>query len=777
MVRIYMPTQTDTRTTAYIKKINGNTFNEAIPIDSVIDFYSNYQAHSIEGLVTDPSDGAKPVPDYIKHSLDYVVFGSVIDDKASKSNFEYNSAIFVDIEGEMTGKGKNKKQVTPITSDEILGVINKQLTDCQYIVHSTVNSTEMFARMRLIIPTNKPMNEEEYQATWDKVADKLSALPLDISSREWYRIQGLPIKNGLGADHFEIVDSEDLHLLEVSQPVTADEAKKPFTRVVPISPQDFTKAMQLAAEIDHDNLEEESNYFTWFNILANGVANGEITEEMALEASKFISLGVSEWTNKNQNRMRNELNKIKRGNLKAAKYTVREKINAIPTMNSNPSNPVKPLKHVTVKIEELPLIYTKEGAVRQLLTNVEIILNTKDWCVGVGFNEFTQEITLNREPITDNFINSLRIKIDNEYLVKFNREDVFTVVEKIAYKHSYHPIKEMIESKPWDGMKRAEEVFITYLGVEDTEYTRTVTRKWLTAAIARIYHPGTKFDLVPILQGKQGVGKSSLANRLAGEDYFVDTLKNMGKTKDDYQLLIGAWVVELGELASMRSTEVEEMKSFISATADKIRLPYGKMTGTYKRTSVFIGTTNDTEYLRDLTGNRRFLPLPIVNDPIHKWSTLDDETVQQIWAEAKTFYDDGEKLYLNDSMEEVANEYREAALEKSLAIESIETFLDMPVVEHWDNLDLQKKADYFNYYTQGKDYPYMKNDWEGLPASNTITKTSKAEILAVVFDTNQRDRNEASLGRKIKLFMDNNAEWKYTNVRINGKQTKGYKRV
>lgn len=772
-----MTTQTDTKTTAYIKKINGNTFNEAMPVDSVIDFYSSYEAHSIEGLVTDPLDGAKPVPDYIKHSLDYVVFGNVIDDKASKSNFEYNSAIFVDIEGETTGKGKNKKQVTPITNDEILEVINKQLTDCQYIVHSTVNSTEMFARMRLIIPTNKPMNEEEYQATWDKVADNLSALPLDISSREWYRIQGLPVKNGLGADHFEIVDDEDLPLLEVSQPVAADEAKKPFTRVVPISPQDFTNAMQLATKIDHDNLEEEGNYFTWFNILANGVANGEITEEMALEASNFISLGVPEWANKNHNRMRNELNKIKRGNLKAAKYTVREKLNAIPTMNSNPSNPVKPLPKVTVMVDELDLIRNKENNVKQLLSNVETILTAEDWCNGIGFNEFTQEITLNREPITDTYLNAIRIKIDNNYEVKFNKDDVFTVVESIAYKHSYHPIKEMIESKPWDGMKRAEEIFITYLGAEDNEYIRTVTRKWLAGAIARIYKPGIKFEMVPILQGKQGVGKSSLAHRLAGEDYFVDTLKNMGKTKDDYQLLIGAWIIELGELASMKSTEVEQTKGFISAKTDKIRLPYERTTRNFKRTSVFIGTTNDTEYLRDLTGNRRFLPIPLNGKPKEKWAALDDETIQQIWAEAKTFYDDGEKLYLNDSMEEVANEYREAALEKSLAIESIETFLDMPVVEHWDNLDLQKKADYFNYYTQGKDYPYMKNDWEGLPASNIITKTSKAEIMAVVFDTNQRDRNEASVGRKIQLFMDNNAEWKHTSVWLNGKTVKGYKRV
>ena len=153
----------------------------------------------------------------------------------------------------------------------------------------------------------------------------------------------------------------------------------------------------------------------------------------------------------------------------------------------------------------------------------------------------------------------------------------------------------MIHSKPWDGVQRVESIFIDYLGVDDNSYTRAVARKWMAGAVARIYEPGIKFEMVPIIAGKQGLGKSTLFQRLGG-DFFTDSLRSLGNTKDDYQLLIGAFIIELGELSSMSTTETDQIKSFVSARSDKIRLPYARTTQTYKRTCVFAGTTNTSQY-------------------------------------------------------------------------------------------------------------------------------------------------------------------------------------
>src|SRR5699024_8521113 len=209
-------------------------------------------------------------------------------------------------------------------------------------------------------------------------------------------------------------------------------------------------------------------------------------------------------------------------------------------------------------------IYTEEGSIKKLLSNLKLMLKQNERLKDIGFNEFTQEITIDDQPITDNLFIELRLDISNRYYTDYSKEDVSQMVHSIARERPYHPIKAMIERQPWDGQKRVESLFIDFLGADDNEYVRTVTRKWLTGAVARIYQPGVKMEIVPILQGKQGIGKSTLADKLGGT-FFLDSLKSLGMSKDDYQLLIGAWIVELAELSSFNETKIETLKSFISA--------------------------------------------------------------------------------------------------------------------------------------------------------------------------------------------------------------------
>ena len=420
------------------------------------------------------------------------------------------------------------------------------------------------------------------------------------------------------------------------------------------------------------------------------------------------------------------------------------------------------------KEKAMPLLALNDkGAVKQLLSNLENIILFEPIGKNLTFNEFTQEVFFQGEPLTDANISEIRMLVDRKYKVKFTKDDTLAVIDLVSRKKSFHPIKLMIHAKPWDGVQRVETVFIDYRGVDDNSYTRAVSRKWLSGAVARIYEPGIKFEMVPIIAGKQGLGKSTLFQRLGGE-FFTDSLRSLGNTKDDYQLLIGAFIIELGELSSMSTTETDQIKSFVSATSDKIRLPYARTTQTYKRTCVFAGTTNTSQYLNDLTGNRRFLPMPVNHKPQFDVFELEETIIQQIWAEAYLIYKNGEKLFLDDMLDNaIADEYREEATERGLFFSEIDEFLDMPVPSGWDNMTLFNKRSYYNLY---------KLDGITDKHPHKIDKTSSKEIAQVVFRAEGSDRSSQPQMKKITLFMDNLDGWTKQTVRVNGRPVKGYKR-
>ncbi|WP_172373532.1 virulence-associated E family protein [Sporosarcina jiandibaonis] len=415
---------------------------------------------------------------------------------------------------------------------------------------------------------------------------------------------------------------------------------------------------------------------------------------------------------------------------------------------------------------EANFVKNKDGGIKKTLSNLREMLIFEPKIEGLGFDEFAQEITVNKSAITDEFIADLRLAIDKKYHITFTKEDILQMVSSIAReKNSYHPIKQIIEDKDWDKQPRAELIFTDYLGAENNPYTRAVARKWLAGAVARIYEPGVKMEMVPVLQGKQGVGKSTIASKLGGE-FFVDSLASLGKTKDDYQLLIGSWIIELGELASFNSTETEKVKSFISAKFDKIRLPYSVIPQKYHRTCVFIGTTNNGEFLNDLTGNRRFFPIPLEKKAKKDVFALDNETIQQIWAEAFVLYRNGEKLFLDDEEDEaIAEQYRNQATEESLFFINIEDYLEMKVPEHWDSMNMEDQKFKFGRYQHG----------QPAPGTYLLRKTTAKEV-AYMLGLDGKDRNANSQMKKIKLYMDNHGGWESKPVYIKGKTQRGYMR-
>lgn len=264
-----------------------------------------------------------------------------------------------------------------------------------------------------------------------------------------------------------------------------------------------------------------------------------------------------------------------------------------------------------------------------------------------------------------------------------------------AHKHSFNEVKDYLTSINWDGLKRLDTLFVDYLGAVDNSYTRAATRKAFTAAIARAMLPGTKFDNMIILGGPQGIGKSTIL-RILAKDWFSDSLQTF-EGKEASEMIQGVWINELGELSGMSKAETNAVKQFLSRTEDIFREPFGKRTGRYPRRCIFFGTTNDKEYLKDVTGNRRFWPIDVgIQQPIKNiWEQLPDE-VDQIWAEAFMYWQLGEPLYLKGEAEEEAlrqqDSHRETDPREGLILE----FVERKVPLDWNKRTMNERRLYWS---------------------------------------------------------------------------------
>lgn len=256
-----------------------------------------------------------------------------------------------------------------------------------------------------------------------------------------------------------------------------------------------------------------------------------------------------------------------------------------------------------------------------------------------------------------------------------------------ALNHKQHKLREYLSSCVWDGVPRVDMLLIDYFGAEDNPYVREATRKTLTGAVARIFSPGIKFDSMLILAGKQGMGKSTFFRRL-GMDWYSDSLVTF-EGKDAAELLQGYWIIEAGELTGMTKSEMNTVKQFLSKGDDVYRAAYGRRTEKHLRQCIIVGTTNEAEFLKDYTGNRRFWPVDLSGRGQRKdvWHDLPGE-VAQIWAEAVTLYRLGEPLILSPDAEKIAEHAQEEHREASYSEGAIIEFLDRQVPNDWYERDM-----------------------------------------------------------------------------------------
>ena len=224
---------------------------------------------------------------------------------------------------------------------------------------------------------------------------------------------------------------------------------------------------------------------------------------------------------------------------------------------------------------------------------------------------------------------------------------VIDAVNSVARMNSFHPILDYLKRLKWDGVERVSGFGSTYLGAEDSAYTRKVFEIFFISAVARVYEPGCKADYMLILEGKQGLGKSTLFSKLAG-DWFSDSLPGDVSSKDAADHVAGKWIIEMAEMHSLRKSEADALKQFITKTTEKFRPAYGRCEVVRPRSCVFVGTTNEEGYLKDLTGNRRFLPVKVERVDVEGMEGLRE----QLWAEAVVLYRRGVRWWPDRDFEE-----------------------------------------------------------------------------------------------------------------------------
>lgn len=355
------------------------------------------------------------------------------------------------------------------------------------------------------------------------------------------------------------------------------------------------------------------------------------------------------------------------------------------------------------------LVYkSRSTELKNSVWNLNLILENDPDLAGFAFNDLAGRIQVTSKlpwdrPVGNNFWRDadtaqLKSFIDIRYgcFSSRNHDVSFT---KVADDRHFHPVRDYLDGlPPWDGVPRVEELFIKYLQADDTPYVREITRKTFAAAVARIYHPGTKFDNVLVLDGEQGIGKSTIVKDLVGSEYYSETLSLADmESKAGAEKLQGVWIAEIGELAGMKKADIEKVKAFFSTSDDQYRPSYGKVVESHPRQCVIIATVNGEHgYLRDITGNRRYW---IIKSNLPRYTMLWQRCEAfraQFWAEAKAIWESGEKLYLEGNVLVEAEEAQSEAMEYDDREGLIRKYLNTLLPENWETMDLYERRAYLS---------------------------------------------------------------------------------
>jgi predicted P-loop ATPase len=253
---------------------------------------------------------------------------------------------------------------------------------------------------------------------------------------------------------------------------------------------------------------------------------------------------------------------------------------------------------------------------------------------------------LPKTQLNDDIKEQIRDQIENTFGFEPGKENTIEALMTFCEETEEHPLLDYFNTLVWDGTPRIQNLFHQYFGAEDSKFNQEISTITMVAAIRLIKHPGTKFGNIPVLEGPQGNGKTDSLHILAGNSRYVRDYNPLGlDIKTRYEMLPGAWIYELSQLSSMSERRIAKLQAFVSTTYDSVRPPYGHFTTDRPRHTLFIGTTNEDDYLRYGNKNHRFWPVKTTKIDLPRLQHDRD----QLWAEAIVLEQAGHSIVLDDS--------------------------------------------------------------------------------------------------------------------------------
>ena len=426
-----------------------------------------------------------------------------------------------------------------------------------------------------------------------------------------------------------------------------------------------------------------------------------------------------------------------------------------------------PIEGETDWLTELDL--DRSNKPRMTAQNLALIFHNDPALKGkFSYNQFRHAVTANdalpwntvdRTPrdFTDADDAGLRNYFDLRYGLtgKAKIADMFT---EIAHEHRTDDVRDYLDGLEWDGVERVDTLLVKYLKADDTPYTRAVTRKTLVAAVARAMEPGCKFDSVLTLVGAQGTGKSMLADILGGR-WYNDSLQSFNG-KDALEMLRGSWIVEIPEVDRF-STKFDSatVKQFITRRDDIFRESYGHRTASHPRRCVFIATTNNPEFLTDMTGNRRWWVVYCRAKGRNLGADMEQlrRDRDQVWAEAKALWQLGEDLTLDGEQARAATAYQDSAQQDDNWRGIIAEWLERPLPADWAHIDLGDRRTWWEMSTP-------EGGTAGLVPRETVCV---AEIWCECFRRDKSDLDPLK-SRRIGNILRALGEWEMVGTRPSG---------
>lgn len=426
------------------------------------------------------------------------------------------------------------------------------------------------------------------------------------------------------------------------------------------------------------------------------------------------------------------------------------------------------------------LEYTKSGKLLCNIANIILILENDPALAGhivhdlfTGMDSAKDGLPWNKNANqwTDTDDANLRVWLEKHYDIT-GKEKIADALTAVLTRHSYHPIRDYLSGLTWDGVPRLDRIIIDYMGAEDSELNRAMSRKHFVAAVARVFNPGCKYDYCLIMSGAEGIGKSTLL-RVMGGKWFNDSITTL-EGKEGMEQLRRAWIVELGELSSIKRSDVEQVKAHLSKQVDIYRAAYARRVLEHPRQCVFCGTTNEALFLKGDTGNRRFWVIPVVAElrKYRDWSEAIRRDRDQLWAEAVHYYKQGEPLYLSEELEAQAKQRQQDFNDDNddPIVAILDKYLNTLLPVNWDTMDIQARRSYLR-------------DPDPLQAEGTVKrdKVCAAEFICEQLGKDMADKDYKYLCRRVSKMIGDRPEWERVSstkhaAKLYGTQ-RGFRRV